>query len=167
MSHTRTPRPYHIAGQRPLSPDSVEIPDEAVTRFLNRLEQADNGCRTLRRLAVGRPITSSRPKSYAKILWNDADGNTHQIRAHRLALMLKLGGPIPVGLQALHRCDNDACVSAAHLYAGTHQDNMDDQKRSRLARARGAVPALHPTRYRPRSHLAHRPVMACTQIRAG
>jgi hypothetical protein len=35
-------------------------------------------------------------------------------------------GPIPDGLQVLHRCDNRPCREVRHLFLGTVQDNMQD-----------------------------------------
>ena len=55
--------------------------------------------------------------------------NGQIVGAHRYALVLQLGRLIRPGYEACHSCDIHFCVR--HLYEGTHQDNMDDQKRKR------------------------------------
>lgn len=54
------------------------------------------------------------------------------ISAHRVAWILT-HSEIPQGQQVLHRCDNPACFDPAHLFLGTHADNMADM----LAKNRG------------------------------
>ena len=62
------------------------------------------------------------------------DGTRAHAYAHRLSYEFYIG-PIPDGLDVLHRCDTPPCVNPAHLFLGTHSDNALD------AIAKGKWPA--------------------------
>lgn len=61
--------------------------------------------------------------------------------AHRIAWVLA-NGPVPYQedrLCVLHRCDTPLCVNPAHLFLGTHQDNIADRiAKQRTARGEAA-----------------------------
>ena len=56
--------------------------------------------------------------------------------AHRISWEMANGRAVPEGLFVLHHCDNPPCVNPAHLYDGTHQDNVNDM----VARGRNHIP---------------------------
>jgi hypothetical protein len=66
---------------------------------------------------------SSHEFGYGVIGCPDRPGRT--LRAHRVSYEFA-HGPIPEGLQVLHKCDVPACVNPDHLFLGKDQDNVSD-----------------------------------------
>jgi DNA invertase Pin-like site-specific DNA recombinase len=74
--------------------------------------------------------------------------NGRRIMAHRLALEMHLGTPLPIGVFVCHRCDNPPCCNPAHLFLGDNRDNSKDAlKKGRLPHftRRGAKTVLSST----------------------
>lgn len=96
-------------------------------RFYNKVEKSDNpdGCW----LWTG---------SISKAGYGVIGANGKGIYTHRF-IYEHFKGTIPDGMFVCHTCDNPACCNPAHLWLGTHKENMRD-----MARKERAVYQRHP-----------------------
>jgi len=53
------------------------------------------------------------------------EGKLHVVRAHVYAY-IRANGPVPEGMEVMHRCHTRLCVRPEHLKAGTHAENVKD-----------------------------------------
>lgn len=116
-------------------PTGVYDRGDPVARFWSKVDQsgAPDSCWPW----VGGRTTAG----YGSVQW---DGGVQY--AHRIAWRLT-AGPIPASIFVCHRCDNPPCCNPAHLFLGTHADNMVDKvAKGRVARGEASGPRRHPER---------------------
>jgi HNH endonuclease len=84
------------------------------SRMLSKIQyNQDNGCYEW----TSSLDTSGRPNVHCNGLTQSAS---------RVWWMVNMGD-IPTGMHVLHTCDNPLCLNLAHLFLGTHRDNMLDK----------------------------------------
>lgn len=77
------------------------------------------------------------PNGYGRFFVGRFDHQVRWMPAHRFSWDYH-HGPIPLGLCVCHTCDQKLCINPAHLFIGTHGENMRDRnEKRRQARGEG------------------------------
>lgn len=113
-------------GQMVMHLKNCGVPFDAA-KFWSRMDKRADGCW----LWTGCTYNAG----YGSVSWKDSPiGKRRMVGTNRVAWMLT-HGPIPEGLDVCHTCDRPLCCNPAHLWLGTHQDNISDaQRKGRNAR---------------------------------
>lgn len=85
-------------------------------------------------------LSTKNPCGYGMIYVQDFRTD---VGAHRVSWMM-FRGPIPEGMDVLHKCDNPACVNPNHLWLGTNSENNADAGRKGRFILRGKPGATNP-----------------------
>lgn len=104
-------------------------------RFAEKYEVKPSGCWEWKELAVSKtskPYYPSFKPTGRKVM-----------RSNRYAWEQANHRALQEGECVCHRCDNPKCVNPAHLFLGSHTDNMKDKARKR--RSYRPVGAVNPT----------------------
>lgn len=97
------------------------VPLPAFDRLMRSITVDENGCWIS-------SLGPDAPNTYSKV-----NTKGEWARGHRAMYEHKYG-PIPDGLLVCHKCDTPKCVNPAHLFLGTHKDNMQDMHAKGRAR---------------------------------
>ena len=89
----------------------------AIERFMAKIIKKPNGCWIW---------TGSLRSAWGYGQFRGSDGRVTTI--HKFSFEHHKG-PIPTGKKVCHTCDTPACGAPAHLFLGTHKENMDDMRR--------------------------------------
>lgn len=92
--------------------------------FWDKVQKSENPKECWKWTGGIRPLKSIAPLGYGHFAFR-LNGKVQNFSAHRLMYELT-SGPIPPGLNVLHKCDNLICVNPDHLFLGTQKDNIQD-----------------------------------------
>jgi DNA-binding CsgD family transcriptional regulator len=103
-------------------------PEQALAVFWSRVDKS-GGEEACWLWTAGR-----HPDGYGRVMWRGVARNAHRV-AYEIATGVELEGG-----EVCHKCDNPQCVNPAHLFLGTHRDNIADMfRKGRSVAPRGAA----------------------------
>ena len=95
--------------------------DEVVERIMTRsIPEPNSGC------CLWEGATNQRPKGSKQPIYASVRLRGRMVKIQRVTYEWA-NGPIPDGMQVLHRCDVSLCCNPAHLFIGTNDENHADK----------------------------------------
>ena len=101
-------------------------------------------------------LSAKTSKGYGLVTITTPSSLAKQHYAHRIAYILEKG-PIPSGMQILHKCDNPCCVNPNHLSVGTVKQNLIE------AYERNRIPLTKNTKFKQLSSEALQDIATSTE----
>lgn len=109
------------------NPDWRGTPIERFTKFIS--PEPNSGCW----------LWTGNANGAGKWIYGTLSVKRKTIRSHRFAWLF-FRGPIPVGMDVLHKCDVTLCANPDHLFLGTDLDNQRDMiKKGRDSKRRALI----------------------------
>ena len=95
--------------------------DEVAERIMARsIPEPNSGC------WLWEGATNQRPKGSKQPIYASVRLRGRMVKIQRVTYEWA-NGPIPDGMQVLHRCDVSLCCNPAHLFIGTNDENHADK----------------------------------------
>lgn len=79
---------------------------------------------------------STTKAGYGQLGYKKPTGERSIAYAHRAAFAIFVGD-VADGMEVCHKCDNPACFNPAHMFCGTHKENMHDMHRKNRSGVKG------------------------------
>lgn len=120
-------RGYELTRKRAARPQYCSVTCQSASKERYALEK--QAARVWSSVQVGDADACWEWKSHRdKRGYGKTNFNRRYSLAHRAVFQI-VNGPIPNDISVCHSCDNPPCCNPAHLWLGTHQDNMRDAGR--------------------------------------
>lgn len=94
---------------------------DPTARFWAKVDRSGDGCWLWKASRSG----GRKGGAYGQFTYTVAPGQQRHVNSHVYAYELA-NGPVPEGMEVMHKCHEKRCCRPSHLEAGTHAQNVKD-----------------------------------------